>query len=89
MTLHIIKSGQAAAIEQVARIIQEDDQVLLLEDGCYLLTLAMSRLTAVSALSDHMKMRGLISKAEGLGINLISVKDWVLLTRSHQQSTTW
>ena len=89
MTLHIIKSGQATAIEQVERIIQEDDQILLLEDGCYLLTLAASRLTAVSALSDHIKMRGLMNKAEGLGINLISVKEWVLLTRSHQQSTTW
>ena len=89
MTLHIIKSGQATAIEQVGRIFQENDQVLLLEDGCYLLTLAASKLSTVSALSDHMKMRGLTTKAEGLNINLISVKEWVLLTRSHQQSTTW
>lgn len=89
MTLHIIKSGQAASIEQVERIIQEDDQVLLLEDGCYLLTLAASRLKAVSALADHMKMRGLTTKAEGLEIRLISFKEWVLLTRSHKQSVTW
>jgi sulfur relay protein TusB/DsrH len=89
MTLHIIKSGQASAIQQVERIYQEDDQVLLIEDGCYLYTLAKQKFTKLAALSDHMKMRGLLSKANSLEIELISFKEWALLTRSHPQSTTW
>lgn len=89
MTLHIIKSGQASAVEQVERLYQEDDQVLLIEDGCYLYTLAKRKLDNILALSDHMKMRGLTNKAEDLGVEMISFKQWALLTRSHQQSTTW
>ena len=89
MTLHIIKSGQAIAIQQVERIYQDQDQVLLIEDGCYLYTLAKQKFELVIALSDHMKMRGQSSKAEKLGVKLISFKEWALLTRNHQQSTTW
>lgn len=89
MTLHIIKSGQAIAIQQVERIYQDQDQVLLIEDGCYLYTLANQKFEAVVALSDHMKMRGLSPKAQKLGLKLISFKEWALLTRTHQQSTTW
>jgi sulfur relay protein TusB/DsrH len=89
MTLHIIKSGQASAIQQVERIYQDNDQVLLIEDGCYLYTLAKQNFNNVAALSDHLKMRGLSAKADSLGIKLISFKEWALLTRSHPQSTTW
>lgn len=89
MTLHIIKSGQASAIQQVERIYQDNDQVLLIEDGCYLYTLAQQKFDTVAALTDHLKMRGLLTKAELLGIELISFKEWALLTRSHPQSTTW
>jgi sulfur relay protein TusB/DsrH len=89
MTLHIIKSGQASAIQQVERIYQDNDQVLLIEDGCYLYTLAKQKFDSVAALSDHMKMRGLTAKADNLAVKLISFKEWALLTRDHPQSTTW
>lgn len=89
MTLHIIKSGQVAAIEQVSRLFEDQDQVLLIEDGCYLYTLAKQAFNNPVALSEHMKMRGLLPKAEAAEIELISFKDWALLTRNHQQSTTW
>ncbi|CCK76055.1 MAG: hypothetical protein KBT75_16280 [Oleispira antarctica] len=89
MTLHIIKSGQASAIQQIERIYQDDDQVLLIEDGCYLYTLAKKSFDKVAALSDHMKMRGLVAKADALGVEMLSFKEWALLTRSHPQSTTW
>lgn len=89
MALHIIKTGQALAINQVERIFQLDDQILLIEDGCYLYSLAQQHLSEVVALADHMKMRGLVTKAEKLGIELISFKEWALLTHKHQQSTSW
>ena len=89
MTLHIIKSGQATALQQVERIYQDGDQVLLIEDGCYLYTLAKQKFNNVAALSDHIKMRGLSDKADNVGVTLISVKQWVLLTHTHKQSTTW
>lgn len=89
MPLHIIKSGQAATIQQVEKIYQEGDQVLLIEDGCYLYTIASNSFNQMSALEDHMKMRGLANKAKLLGIELISIKKWALLTRNHKQSTTW
>jgi sulfur relay protein TusB/DsrH len=89
MTLHIIKSGQVTAIDQVERIYQDNDQVILIEDGCYLYTLADQKFDNIAALSDHMKMRGLSAKAEKLGMNLISFREWALLTRDHPQSTTW
>ncbi len=89
MALHIIKSGQAAAINQVERIYQDGDQVLLIEDGCYLYILARHKFENTAALSDHIKMRGLASKAKEMNVELISMKQWVLLTYSHQQSTTW
>ena len=89
MTLHIIKSGQASAIQQVERIFQDNDQVLLIEDGCYLYTLAKQKFDSVAALSDHMAMRGLAIKADNLAVKLISFKEWALLTRNHTQSTTW
>ncbi len=89
MTLHIIKSSQAIAVQQVERIHQDQDQVILIEDGCYLYTLAKQKFESVIALSDHMEMRGLSLKAENLGVKLISFKEWALLTRNHQQSTTW
>jgi sulfur relay protein TusB/DsrH len=89
MTLHIIKSGQVTAIDQVERIYQDNDQVILIEDGCYLYTLADQKFDKITALSDHMKMRGLSAKAEKLGMNLISFREWALLTRDHPQSTTW
>lgn len=89
MTLHIIKSGQAAAIDQVSRLFEGQDQVLLIEDGCYLYTLAKQAFNKPAALSEHMKMRGLLPKAEAAGVELISFKEWALLTRNHQQSTTW
>jgi sulfur relay protein TusB/DsrH len=89
MALHIIKSGQVTAIHQVERIYQEGDKVLLVEDGCYLYTLAKQNFATVCALADHMKMRGLSAKAAQQGIEQISFKEWALLTRSHQQSTTW
>jgi sulfur transfer complex TusBCD TusB component (DsrH family) len=89
MTLHIIKSGQITVIDQVERIYQGNDQVILIEDGCYLYTLADQRFDKIVALSDHMKMRGLSAKAEGLGMQLISFREWALLTRDHTKSTTW
>jgi sulfur relay protein TusB/DsrH len=89
MALHIIKSGQVTAVQQVKRIYQEGDQILLIEDGCYLYTLAKQSFDTVCALTDHMKMRGLSSKAAQQGIEQISFKQWALLTRNHQQSTTW
>jgi sulfur relay protein TusB/DsrH len=89
MALHIIKTGQAEAVNQVERIFQDGDQVLLLEDGCYLYTLASQRLINVAALADHVKVRGLTAKAGVLGIELISIKQWALLSRNHQQSTSW
>jgi len=89
MALHIIKTGQALALNQVERIFQLGDQVLLIEDGCYLYSLAQQRFSGVVALVDHMAMRGLAAKAEKLEIELISFKEWALLTRTHQQSTNW
>jgi sulfur transfer complex TusBCD TusB component (DsrH family) len=89
MTLHIIKSGQVSAIQHVELIYQDNDQVVLIEDGCYLYTLAMQKFDKVAALSDHTKMRGLSVKANNLGVKLISFKEWALLTRDHPQSTTW
>jgi sulfur relay protein TusB/DsrH len=89
MALHIIKSGQASAIAQVERLQQDDDQVLLLEDGCYLYTLAQQKLSNVQAMASHMESRGLAGKAKDLGIELISIKQWALLTRQHPQIMTW
>ncbi len=89
MALHIIKSGQASAVTQVERLLQEDDQVLLLDDGCYLYTLAQQKLNHLQAMADHMESRGLTAKANALGIELISIKQWALLTRKHPQIMTW
>jgi sulfur relay protein TusB/DsrH len=93
MTLHIIKSAKAEAIAQVSELLAEGDKVLLLEDGCYLYTVAKQNLTAlggsITALSDHMQARGLSSKASAAGIELISFKQWALLTHQHPQSTSW
>lgn len=93
MTLHIIKSAKAESIAHVSELIAEGDQVLLLEDGCYLYTIAKQNLTALGspilALSDHMQARGLAIKASSADIELISFKQWALLTHRHPQSTSW
>jgi len=36
-----------------------------------------------------MQSRGLSAKAKDLGIELISIKQWALLTRAHAQILTW
>jgi sulfur relay protein TusB/DsrH len=93
MTLHIIKSAKAEALLSVAELASPEDQVLLLEDGCYLYTLAQQKLidlkSPVQALTDHMKARGLNEKACALGVELISFKQWVLLTHKHPKATSW
>lgn len=92
MTLHIIKSAKANTVAQVSELISEGDQVLLLEDGCYLYTLAKQiteSSNSILALADHMQARGLSAKANAAGIELISVRQWVLLTHRHPQSTSW
>jgi sulfur relay protein TusB/DsrH len=89
MALHIIKSAQASVIAEVEGLIQESDQVLLSEDGCYLYTLACQKFTDLKALNDHMQSRGLSEKAKAQGIELISIKQWALLTRTHTQILTW
>ncbi|MBA35870.1 MAG: hypothetical protein CMI14_10635 [Oleispira sp.] len=93
MTLHIIKSAKADALLNVAELASPEDQVLLVEDGCYLYTLAQQKFielnSPVQALTDHMKARGLNEKANALGIELISFKQWVLLTHLHPQATSW
>jgi sulfur relay protein TusB/DsrH len=93
MTLHIIKSAKADTLTQVSELIAEGDQVLLLEDGCYLYTVANKKLidltSSILALSDHMQARGLSTKASAAGIELISFKQWALLTHQHPQSTSW
>lgn len=89
MALHIIKSAQAATIVQIEEIITEEDQVLLTEDGCYLYTLAAQKFPKLQAMSDHISSRGLTAKAKALGIELITVRQWALLTRSHPQILTW
>lgn len=89
MALHIIKSAQASVIAEVEGLIQESDQVLLSEDGCYLYTLACQKFADLKALNDHMQSRGLSEKAKAQGIELISIKQWALLTRTHTQILTW
>ena len=93
MTLHIIKSAKADSILQILELATEDDQILLVEDGCYLYSLAKDKLaeacTSIFALSDHMQARGLSDKAKKSGIELIDFKQWVLLTHKHPQSTSW
>lgn len=89
MALHIIKSAQASAIVDIEGIIQDDDQVLLTEDGCYLYTLAAQKFPQLKAMSNHMDSRGLSSKAASLRIELISIQQWALLTRTHPQILTW
>lgn len=93
MTLHIIKSAKADTITQIEELIAAEDQVLLVEDGCYLHTLAKQVLalpdSTILALSDHMQARGLTDKASANGIELITFKQWVLLTHRHPQSTSW
>ncbi len=93
MTLHIIKSAKADTIAQVEALVIDGDQVLLVEDGCYLYTLAKKNLAvpngSILALSDHMQARGLADKARANGIELITFKQWVLLTHRHPQSTSW
>lgn len=89
MALHIIKRAQASVIAEVEGLIQEGDQVLLSEDGCYLYTLARQKFQSLKALNDHMQSRGLSAKAKDLGIELISIKQWALLTRAHAQILTW
>ena len=93
MTLHIIKSAKADTITLVEELMSAGDQVLLVEDGCYLYTLAKQKLavsnSSILALSDHMQARGLADKACDSGIELITFKQWVLLTHQHPQSTSW
>lgn len=89
MALHIIKSGKASAIIEIEGLIEEQDQVLLLEDGCYLYTLAAQKFDNLKAMSDHMASRGLTAKAIALNIELISIKEWALLTRAHSPIMTW
>ena len=89
MALHIIQSGQATAIAEIEGLVQSGDQVLLLEDGCYLYTLAAQKFSNLQAMSSHMESRGLTAKATKLGIDLISIKQWALLTRAHSQILTW
>ncbi len=89
MALHIIKSAKATVISEIEAIIQEDDQVLLTDDGCYLYTLAAKKFPHLQAMSDHMHNRGLTNKASDLNIELISVVQWAMLTRNHRQIMTW
>jgi|TARA_B110000003_G_C16230714_1_gene371085 sulfur relay protein TusB/DsrH len=93
MALHIIKSAKADTLLQAAELASSEDQILLLEDGCYLYSIAQQSFAElqhpIQALADHMQARGLSKKASDLGIELISLKQWVLLTHRHPQSTTW
>lgn len=89
MALHIIKSAKATVISDIEAIIQDDDHVLLTDDGCYLYTLAAKKFPHIKAMSDQMTNRGLANKASNLNIELISVVQWALLTRKHQQIITW
>lgn len=89
MALHIIKSPQASSINEVEKVFNEGDQVLLSDDGCYLYTLAATKFTKLQALENHMHSRGLLAKAQGLGIEVINIKQWALLTRAHNQILTW
>lgn len=89
MALHIIKSAKATVISDIEAIIEEDDLVLLMDDGCYLYTLAAKKFPQLKAMTDHMTSRGLTNKASELNIELISVVQWALLTRTHPQILTW
>ena len=89
MALHIIKNAKASCISEIAGLIQDHDQVLLMEDGCYLYTLASQKFDNLQAISDHMQSRGLTAKASALDIKLISIKQWALLTRTHTPILTW
>lgn len=89
MALHIIKNAKAACISEIADLIEAHDQVLLMEDGCYLYTLAVQKFDNIKAIDIHMKSRGLTQKATNLRIELISIKDWALLTRTETPIVTW
>lgn len=89
MALHIIKSAKASTIADIEGLIEEKDQVLLMEDGCYLYTLAAQKFDNIQAIGDHMKSRGLATKANELNIELISIKQWALLTRACTPIVTW
>jgi sulfur transfer complex TusBCD TusB component (DsrH family) len=91
MALHIIKSAKASTITEIEGLIENSgqDQVLLMEDGCYLYTLASQKFDNLQAIGDHMQSRGLTAKAAALDIELISIKQWALLTRTHTPILTW
>lgn len=89
MALHIIKNAKASCISEIAGLIQDHDQVLLMEDGCYLYTLATQIFHNIKAIDIHMESRGLTHKAADLPIELISIKDWALLTRTETPVVTW
>lgn len=89
MALHIIKTAQLSAINDIENLLSDGDQLLLSDDGCYLYTIAASKFVQVQALADHMQTRGLTLKAKEAGVELISIKEWALLTRKHQQIMTW
>lgn len=92
MTLHIIKSASADVISRLPDIISDEDQILLIEDACYLHSIAQQTLVtqaSILALTEHMQTRGLLAKAQASGIRMISFKEWVLLTHKHPQAVTW
>ncbi|MCY9855960.1 MULTISPECIES: sulfurtransferase complex subunit TusB [Vibrio] len=85
--LHIIKTE--IGYQQALRYLSQDDQVILVENACYLIT--DKNLTLPSAcfvLQPDLSARGLMSLVSE-STQVVDFNGFVELTERHVNSTTW
>ena len=90
-SLHTInKSGSHSALDSCLKVVQDQDSVLLIEDGVYLLNrIAGLPLTAgitVYALREDLQARGFSESELPSGIAAIGYDEFVALVCKHQRS---
>ena len=89
-TLHIVnKTGQP--LELCLRSLNQDDTVLLIEEGVYNLLESNEKLTGIDqkilVLGDDCKARGI--KIDRNDINTISIDEFVVLTEQCSKIISW
>ncbi|MFC5076371.1 Protein TusB [Vibrio thalassae] len=85
--LHIIKTE--TGYQQALSYLSQDDQLILVESACYLVTDKNVTLpSACFVLQPDLAARGLMSFASDL-IQVVDFNGFVELTEQHVSSTTW
>ncbi|MDF1761957.1 MAG: DsrH/TusB family sulfur metabolism protein [Oleibacter sp.] len=91
-TLHQLMSNQPSALTQLLTMIQPNDGVLLVADGCYRIkeVSALDKDNSVYALKADIDMRGLTAHSSAnTKVMCITDDEWVALTLAYARTASW